>query len=154
MITNVVLDQVCHLVLEDWAMMMVDDTELSIAQFDAEQPFFIASVNYSGVFEGALTILAQRPFMLTLAQNVLGADASDAICNEQLRDAFSEMANVVSGNYLTAAYGKDVEFDLVLPRVEEIPAAIASVLLSKKGACYLADEHPIAICSEIHFAYT
>ncbi len=133
-------------ILEDWAMMMVEEAEHSLEIFDQSTPCYISSVNMHGDFKGTLYIVAQSDFMKTLAANLLGQSEEQPPSEEESRDAFREMGNVLAGNFFTETYGANVAYDLIYPNVSEATPIEISKLRDQSTALYfLADNFPIMI---------
>lgn len=130
-------------VLEDWAMMLVDEvTQGETALFELSEPLYSVVVDVNGVVSGTLRIVAQKAFLATLTRNLLGDE--DSHSDEESRDAFREMGNVTAGNFITEAYGSDCVFELLSPRVEEITETELEKLKLHSMACAFAgDEQPI-----------
>lgn len=151
------IKKVTAYVLEEWAMMMLEEPESYSELFNCEEIFFRAIANYSGVFEGTLTIICQTGFIESLTSNVLGMDFDEDSSREEQLDCLKEFANIISGNYLTEAYGDDTVFDLPsfnIAQVEykEVDNYLGSELQSfvDRIAClYLADDHPVFVCFNI-----
>jgi len=136
-------------VLEDWGMMLVDEVSKSEAQFDQSLPLYMSWVEMKGAFEGAVSIISQEQFLKTLAGNLLGA-SEESLSDEDAKDAFREMGNVLAGNFLTEAYGTDLSFDVTPPQVNEIPFSELATLGSRPVSFYfVADELPVAISFSI-----
>lgn len=106
-------------VLEDWAMMLVEESTAAQNPFNSELPIYVSSMHFEGVIDGKISILAQKPFLQILARNLLGIDSEETPSEQESEDAFKEMANVVLGNFLTEAYGPDTPFVLTNPQVEK-----------------------------------
>ncbi len=137
-------------VLEDWAMMLVDEDKLDFSVFDRDQPFYISHVDVHGAFHGTISVVAQRPFLTALAQSLLGADEPESVSEGEIRDAFKEMGNVLAGNFLTAAYGEEESFDILNPRVLDIAAADFETLThAPQSYIAMADETPVCVTFEI-----
>ncbi len=133
-------------ILSDWGMMLVDEPPKETKIFEADQPLYMAWVNMRGARKGTLSIVAQPRFMQALTRNLLGLDPEVTPSDEETRDAFKELGNVLAGNFFTAAFGEEVVFDLIFPNVVEIDQdEIRS--LERRGELhqFLADEAPIAM---------
>ena len=135
-------------VLEDWAMMLVDSEEE--VTFPSDQDLLCSTISFKGVIDGEVSILAPKSFVTTLACNVLGVEESEASDDEK-RDAFCEMNNVLTGNFLTEAYGADTVFDVILPQVREIQERdLNSLLQSRVVFRFLADSQPVAFTFKVN----
>lgn len=137
-------------VLEDWALMLVDEIpEVSPEIFDKEKPVYMSWINLSGVIDGAVSIVTQENFMKILAGNLLG-NIEEEPHMEDLRDAFKEMGNVLAGNFITEAYGEDVVFDLLNPNVSEISFTDLERFAKRNVVFgFMADDCPVAMTFSI-----
>ncbi len=144
------LKKVSQRILEDWAMMLVDDAETAEGLFDKSSPVFMSWIKIHGVVEGALTIVAQEDFIKTLAHNLLGRSEEEPLTDAECKDAFKEMGNVLAGNFLTEAYGEDIVFDLIHPNVREITEDELEKFSSRKILFgFMADDQPVAMSFSI-----
>jgi CheY-specific phosphatase CheX len=131
------------LVLENWAMMMVEPLEKK-PEFSELQPLLVAKIHFRGVLGGTVSILTQRGFAETLTRTIAGADEDDVIELSDIMDALKEMTNVLTGNFLTEAYGDDTVFDIILPTVIEVPLTEIATHTTSKATCFFkADDQPI-----------
>jgi CheY-specific phosphatase CheX len=87
------------------------------------------AVDFEGPQRGTLEVWVSAPVLPGLAANMLGE--YDAPSPEMQRDALGEVANVICGNVLPAAFGSAAVFRLQAPRpVAGAPsAATASVAI-------------------------
>lgn len=137
-------------VLEDWAMMLVDPADGKTELFELDAPLFRSHIEMHGAFHGRISIIAQESFMRGLATNLLGANDPSSISDADFTDAFREMGNVLAGNFLTEAYGADVAFDVLNPKVEQVSAEELKQLAQRPQTYFLkADEEPICVSFEI-----
>ena len=76
-----------------------------------------AVVEFSGPFRGVLLLSASAAMLEPLATNMLGLE--DGICSsqEQRRDAFKELLNVICGNLLPLIASPRQVFDVHEPRL-------------------------------------
>lgn len=131
-------------ILEDWAMMMVEPLSNSQGNliFDLNEPLYMSWVNMRGSKKGTLTIVAQKNFIQTLTANLLGEQKE--ISEEEAKDAFKEMGNVLAGNFFTEAYGENTVFDLIYPNVVQIePKQLEKLEQRSTSFYYNADDAPI-----------
>lgn len=137
-------------VLEDWAMMLVDPADATTAIFQIDEPIYMSRVKMHGVFTGTIAIVAQKEFLQSLASNLLGNGGNADRSDEELQDAFREMGNVLAGNFLTAAYGDDVVFDVLNPTVTEIAGAqLEGVTKSPQAYFFQCDDSPVCITFDV-----
>lgn len=139
-------------VLEDWAMMLVDPAE-GTQIFESSDPFYFGTVEFAGPKKGTVCIVVQDSFMDALSRNLLGLDPSVEVTDADKQDALKEMANVLTGNFLTEAFGKTDVFDVVLPLVHKVGYDVVERVLHsqspvKKALYYLADGEPVAFTFE------
>jgi hypothetical protein len=60
------------------------------------------------------------------------------------------MGNVLTGNFLTEAYGDDVIFDLLSPEVSPLsPAQLARLISRKVVFAFSGDDQPLIISFEL-----
>lgn len=131
-------------VLEDWAMMLVDQTSEGTKIFETDEPFYRVHVEMHGTFNGTISIVAQKDFMRALTANLLGADGANQDSDEQFEDAFKEMGNVLAGNFLTEAYGADVAFDVLHPSVDNVTAEqVEKLAQAPQSYFFIADDTPV-----------
>ncbi|MCC6220332.1 MAG: chemotaxis protein CheX [Deltaproteobacteria bacterium] len=109
---NTTLQEVMYFVLDEWAMMLADPDEAAEVSFDPESIYYVVIATYHGVFDGTLSIIAQNGFIELLTDNLLGIDPGEGLSQEDKLDALKELANVVSGNFLVEAFGKETVFEL------------------------------------------
>ncbi len=145
------LEQTMVLALEDWAMMVVEPTDKATQIFELDEPIFLSTITFQGVIDGHVKIVAQDGFLQTLVANILGTESDVAAKEAQIQDAFKELANVVTGNFLTAAYGDDTVFDVVLPSVDTInPQQFRQLFDEKVVYCFIADDNPVIVTFSVH----
>ena len=79
-----------------------------------EKPCITARSHFSGPAEGMISVSVSEDILLSLTCNMLGLDQDDpsALEKEQQHDAFMELLNVISGNFLPEAFGTEAVFDL------------------------------------------
>ena len=102
-------------VLEDWAMMMVEPGEVMPGECGGR--VLVATVQFKGVVDGKVQIVASDEFARTLAANVLGISSDDESIGEYSVDSLKELGNILTGNFLTEDYGADNVFTLSMPSV-------------------------------------
>lgn len=139
-------------VLEDWAMMLVDPAE-DTKIFQSEEPFYFGTVDFAGPKKGTVCIVVQDNFMDSLTKNLLGLEPAAQVTEADKQDALKEMSNVLTGNFLTEAFGNTDVFDVVLPLVHKVGYDVVEKVLkntsdSKKALYYLADGEPVAFTFE------
>lgn len=142
-----VIEETTVRILEDWALMMVEEGEITREQFSHEDPFLVSTISFKGPFEGTYSILCQTNFAECLATNLLGCD--DGASQDDLEDALRELANVLCGNLLTECFGEDAVFDLILPHVKSPDEAGVAAYFNERTVMLLADDAPIAVTFEI-----
>lgn len=137
-------------VLEDWAMMLVDPAEGRTEIFELGEPLYRSQIEMHGAFNGKISIVAQKDFIHDLAGNLLGSNDPSALSDEECTDAFREMGNVLAGNFITEAYGADVAFDILNPRVDKMSEQELQAISECPQAYFLrADDKPLCISFEI-----
>lgn len=123
-----------------------------------------AFVGLQGDCEGGVWINASMKVAQKIARRMLMMEASEDLCDEDVRDALGEVANIVSGGLKTRAAELDVSFSLDIPVIalsddvetmqEKAPGPYALVTLKLDGEnleLYLSmarSASPAAIVSE------
>lgn len=141
------LSRVSLKVLEDWAMMLVDpvDNDSTEDLFD-DGTLIESSVTFHGAQSGKVLIVAPKPFLSQLSENLLGDDDRDTLDCSAEEDGFKEMANVLAGNLLTEAFGDKVVFDLMSPEISPIEkGSFSSLSKSNQTVFFVADDLPISV---------
>jgi CheY-specific phosphatase CheX len=104
----------------------------------------VASVTFTGQFEGRLALAVSEKVLPELAANMLGIEEETS--REEQQDALKELINVVCGNLLPELAGRKKLFNVNAPRIlppEEIgvvtaaPPAAAAKLALEDGQCDL-----------------
>jgi chemotaxis protein CheY-P-specific phosphatase CheC len=107
-------------VLANLAFMFTDE---EAADPTAGELWFETTISYKGANTGTLRFWCSSSFSSLLAANLLGLDPEDDGAEEAARDATREFMNVLCGQYVTAAHGTELIFDLTIPEVRELPEA-------------------------------
>jgi hypothetical protein len=138
------LEKVALFVIEDWAMMLSEIVPAPM--FEASRSFYIAEMNFKGEQGevGTIALLAQLPFMDALARNLLGLDSDDEVDEAQAMDGLREMANVVTGHFVTEAYGVDEAFELLSPGVKPADDDDVSSFLDGHPLTVTGDDEPVS----------
>jgi CheY-specific phosphatase CheX len=80
-------------------------------------PDRVARVDFTGPFDGSLTITFSDELMSELAGNMLGTIDVNEIAPEQQDDALKELLNVICGNLLPQIAGNEAVFKVCSPRI-------------------------------------
>ncbi len=104
----------------------------------------VASVSFSGLFDGVLLMAVSQQVLPELTGNMLGIDMDEETSMEEQHDALKELINVICGNLLPAIAGKQMIFNVETPQVIEASsvsdlegelAAIAKLSIEDSGHC-------------------
>jgi len=115
---DVLLDVISR-ILQDAAFLFTDDFDEEMTpDFTTWKPRG-AQLSFKGPSSGSLHIWAESDFYKIAAANMLGIDENDAEAEKKGIDALKELLNMIVGNFLTEAYGKDEFFELGIPSVLE-----------------------------------
>jgi chemotaxis protein CheY-P-specific phosphatase CheC len=141
------LSRVSLKVLENWGMMLVDPIqEDSIDQIFGDSTLMESSVTFYGAQSGRVLLVAPKTFLSQLSENLLGDEDRETLECSAEEDGFKEMANVLTGNLLTEAFGDKVVFDLMSPEIAPIEKdALSTYCKSNQTVVFLADDLPISI---------
>lgn len=130
-------------VLENWAMMLVEPALPDLQLLKSGEFYYVVSVSYSGVIDGKLWLACQETFLDTLARNVLGLQSNEPVDKSERLDSLRELGNIVSGNFLTEAFGHETVFDLPSFDVcEKSAEELTTIFNSPLPAC-LGDGEPL-----------
>ena len=141
-----VFTKVSILALEDWGLALVEPIDVEPEIFPPGEPIYRGATQFKGVMSGTLTVLCCRLFLEKICRNLLGLDEGEDVSNESCEDTLTELVNVFCGNFLTEAYGDDVVFELIFPKVEiATKEQVAQFFESRLIHCFLADDEPIAL---------
>lgn len=145
------LKHVALKVLEDWAMMLVDENdEITPQSLSESGSLYISSTHFKGTISGTVSIVSPKSFLRVLAANLLGESGDETPGEEDCIDAFREMGNVLTGNFLTEAYGDDVVFDLLSPQVSTASEDHLDELTARKVVfSFNADEEPVVVTFQL-----
>ena len=79
-----------------------------------ERSYITARAYFSGPVEGMISISVSEDILLSLTCNMLGFDQDDCLVLEKDKkhDAFMELLNIISGNFLPEAFGTKAVFNL------------------------------------------
>ncbi len=115
------LGEVSVTALEDWAMMLVESADDISDIFNAkDNEVYIARMIFKGPIEGTIEAVCSKDFAIMLCKNLLGLEEEAQPSEEECLDSLREMTNVLTGNFVTAAFGSDLVFDLILPEAERL----------------------------------
>jgi chemotaxis protein CheY-P-specific phosphatase CheC len=138
--------QVSTKIIEDWAMMLVDNDIDAKDKFTPNELCFCATTNFQsnkGLF-GSYSILCQSLFMDNLVSNLVSEGTP--VTNECKLDALKELSNILAGNLTTSFFGNETTFDLSPPTSFEMPWELASVILQNNFTIAISVEGvPLAI---------
>ena len=141
------LEKVSRKVLEDWAMMLLDGGESSAERLlNDGQELFMCTTRFCGMLSGTVSIVAHTAFLQALYQNLLGSEEDAPHQRSDEVDALREMGNVLTGNFLTEAYGEEAEFDLRSPSVSGCAIKDVYDLLGARVVLpFTADDCPLIV---------
>lgn len=79
-----------------------------------EKPCVTARAYFFGPVEGMISVSVSEDILLNLTCNMLGLDQDDSLNlrREEKHDAFMELLNIISGNFLPKAFGVKAIFDI------------------------------------------
>ena len=116
----IVLDGVCKLILEELAFLFCESQDASTFDFNQIKDAHKASMLFSGPKNGKFELAADKKLCLLLASNMLGIEPEAEMADSHADDALKEALNVISGRFLTEAYGDEVVYSLTAPVIGAI----------------------------------
>lgn len=141
-----VLARVSEIVLENWAMMLVDiPDESSPPAFSADGGLFRADAHFTDEesVEGEVRIFCNGAAASIICRNVMGMDEDEEVDEQQVEDILKELANVFAGHFVTEQYGIDAPFHLSPPSVRKISVEEATACVEPDGFWAVAEDQPI-----------
>ena len=78
----------------------------------ASDETIVASIHFSGHFEGDLFLETSCDLLPVIGMNMLGLDDENSLTHEEQKDAFRELLNVICGNLLPALAGQKAVFNI------------------------------------------
>lgn len=115
-----VLDSVCKMILEELAFLFCESQDATAFDYSHVKDAHKAQLRFEGPKNGLVEIAAGRNLCLLLAGNMLGIEADEENAQVYANDALKEALNVVSGRFLTEAYGEEAVFNLNAPEIGTI----------------------------------
>ena len=116
--SSTMLEDILSSVLQEQAFMFsehfADELEMP------EPPFKHARIHFTGPFDGYLGLIFSHALSIELIANMLGLESEDITSEEDATDALKELLNIVFGQFLAAAFGQKLVFDLATPSVAQI----------------------------------
>jgi hypothetical protein len=140
-----VLTEVAQFTVEDWGMMIAEPAdEIALTQ---GEDCYLAEMDFEGDdgFRGRISILCQGGFAAALTRNLLGMDAGEEVTVEQSLDALREMANVITGHFVTEAFGEDERFALLSPGSRAITYSEALTLAAENCVGLVGDDELVIL---------
>jgi hypothetical protein len=105
------------------------------------------SLRFSGKPSGIVHMWVSNGFARCVAANMLGIDQESGAAQEKGLDALKEMLNMIVGNFLTAAFGEALVFELGLPE-KTSPAFMEKHYNSKSSLWLQAEGNPVLFVIE------
>jgi len=106
-------------------------------------------VCFNGYKRGCIGILAPVELCDEMAANVLGTDMEDDNCAGDAVDTLEELTNIMSGQFLTGAYGSEPIFNLSPPLVSEADKSEWSEITdSDDSLAFMVEDLPALIYLE------
>ncbi len=132
--------------LEEWAMLLVDSVEARAELFESDEKLYLGQMQFEGVMNGLVVIICGHELLEQVCGNVLGLGFGEEVSEAELLDALRELTNVLTGHFLTEAYGDDVVFDIVAPKTQSVGVeTLEKVLAIKPCRCFLGDDNPVLV---------
>ena len=89
------------------------DTFVGFEDMDtASDETIVASIHFSGHFDGDLFLETSCDLLPVIGMNMLGLDDENSLTHEEQKDAFRELLNVICGNLLPAFAGDKAVFNI------------------------------------------
>lgn len=99
--------------------------ELQAIEIEAHVPSILAFVGVASGFAGACSIHATVELARKLAAGLLCMDDPSEVSEEELKDAYGELANMICGGLKNRCEADGIHFALSLPVVMMMPVRVA-----------------------------
>lgn len=154
---NSILANTTQRILEDWAMTLVDPiSDISPQLFRSDEEFFVGRMEFRGedILRGEISVLCQNDFMENLSRNLLGTPPDEVVELDTAKDSVKELTNVLTGNFLTDAYGEDTVFELFAPVVTQAREDSAELqpFFEENALAFSADGFPVIVVFSLEAA--
>ncbi|MCK9477295.1 MAG: chemotaxis protein CheX [Candidatus Muirbacterium halophilum] len=129
-------------VLEESTFLFADKVKKEeISQYSHEN-FLITYISFDGEVCGELFLLFSEETAHEITMNMLGEDENN-FSDFEVKDAVKEFANMLCGKIVLKEFGKEKEFDISIPIINEAPHEIYKRLIEdEKTRFYMIDERP------------
>lgn len=128
--------------MERIAFVLSDPSEFEPAML--RQCTVAATIGYTGLGNGHLTLRASEGMVRVLAAGLLGTEPGDVDPATQGVDALKELCNIVAGSVIAELGGTETAFQLGLPEGADRPAGWGGGVV-----CALSCEgEPLCVCWE------
>lgn len=142
--------EVSLVALEDWGMMLAEPMDEVPEDLQEGEGAYQFTMTFAGPINGKVSGVCSHSFVESLCRNLLGLSEDQDPSEDDCLDSLKEMANVLTGNFVTAAFGEDIVFDLVLPDVKRVNDNSVKTFCEKDGVkYYVADDCGMALNVEI-----
>ena len=132
-------------VLEEWAMMMIDEPKGGLETFADGEEFLIVEMPFlcDGKPAGSTFAIAQRSLCNIVFENVLGSVEGDGMTDVHRSDAFRELLNIVTGHFVSDYFTDDAVVVLSAPTFHVAQRDEVEKIVNAESAYLIADEQPV-----------
>ena len=136
------IDIVFDEVLEESAFLFADKIEKEDISEYSHENFLITYISFDGEVCGELFLLVSEETSHDITMNMLGEEENN-FTDDEVKDAVKEFANMLCGKIVLKEFGKNKEFDISIPIINEAPHEIYNRLLEdQKTRFYMIDDRP------------
>ncbi len=142
-IKDIVLDSAKE-VFETMVFMSLEETEEA---FDPAEITLLGNITFMGGIEGSLCICCGMKCSQTIAANMLCMDDPEEVADEDISDAFGEVANMVLGSIKTRLQDDVSDMHISIPSViqgRELATRPNDGMVTVPVIVKLAEEHLIS----------
>ncbi len=124
----------------------LDKSEVAVE----EQKYLSAVISFSGKYRGIIEIAAPQQTCNIIAANMLGLEPEEQESEQKAVDAFKETLNILCGQYLTNAFGRDEVFLLSTPQGEICSfEKVNNMVQSEDVICFSVEEQPFVVTAVV-----
>lgn len=142
-IKDILLDSAKE-IFETMVFMSLQETDTTVG---SDEVTLLGSITFMGEIEGSMNICGSMSCAKTIAANMLCMDSADEVADEDVNDAFGEIANMVLGSVKTRLSDDVPNMQISIPSViqgRELLARPNDGMTRVDTTVKLAEEHVMA----------
>ncbi|PLX16683.1 MAG: hypothetical protein C0601_09400 [Candidatus Muiribacterium halophilum] len=140
------IDQVFTEVFENVGFIFADRVEAKDIEETDKEDFIIAYITLKGEVAGDVIVMMELSIASEFTANMMGLDFDEVPEEEFINDATKELSNILCGNIASKVFGKEKDFDISIPIVNQVSKKEMHELIEDNTSIfYSVDERPLII---------